>query len=156
MNNHALFELNFKVWLTIADLQHKMVLIRDKELLQHDITPRQMQIMRLIDALGPKATIPVIARAMERTLAVISRQTAKMERDGLIQRVQEKPKLRLLKLELTEKGRDFLKISRFSEGMNEISSVLTEPELLQLDSFLKRLLVKTKEYNIKHNGGRQF
>jgi DNA-binding MarR family transcriptional regulator len=156
MNNQALFELNFDVWLTIANLQHKMVLIRDKELLQHDITPRQMQILQLIDALGPKATISVIARAMERKMPVVARQTAKMERDGLIKRMQEKPKLRLLKLELTEKGRDFLKISRFSEGMNEISSVLTEPELLELDSLLKRLLVKTKEYDIKHNGGRQF
>ena len=156
MNNHALFELNFKVWLTIADLQHKMVLIRDKELIKYDITPRQMQIMRLIDALGPEATISVIARAMERKLDVISRQTALMERDGLIKRVKEQPKSRLLKIELTEKGRDFLKISRFSEGMNEISSVLTEPELLELDSLLKRLLAKTKEYNIKYNNGRQF
>jgi DNA-binding MarR family transcriptional regulator len=156
MENQALFELNFDVWLTIADLQHKMVLIRDKELIRHGITPRQMQIMRLIDALGPEATISVIARAMERKLDVVSRQTFLMERDGLIKRVQEHPKSRLLKLELTEKGQDFLKISRFSEGMNEISPVLTEQELLQLDSLLKRLLAKTKEYNIKYNNGRQF
>ena len=156
MENQALFELNFDVWLTIADLQHKMVLIRDKELIRHGITPRQMQIMRLIDALSPEATISVIARAMERKLDVVSRQTALMERDGLIKRVQEHPKSRLLKLELTEKGQDFLKISRFSEGMNEISPVLTEQELLQLDSLLKRLLAKTKEYNIKYNNGRQF
>ena len=81
MDSQALFELNFEVWLTIADLQHKMVLIRDKELIKYDITPRQMQIMRLIDALGSEATISVIARAMERKLDVVSRQTALMERD---------------------------------------------------------------------------
>jgi len=156
MENKELFELNFDVWLTIADLQHKMVLIRDKELIKHGITPRQMQIMRLIDALGSEAKISVIARAMDRKLDVVSRQTALMEKDGFIKRVKELPKSRLLKLDLTEKGRDFLKISRFSEGMNEISSVLTEAERLQLDSLLKRLLVKMKEYNIKHNGGRQF
>ena len=109
-----------------------------------------------IEGLGSKATISTVAKAVSRNIDVISRQTMIMEEDGLINRTKEKPKSRLLKIELTEKGRDFLKISRFSEGMNEISSILTEPELLQLDSLLKRLLAKTKEYNIKYNNGRQF
>ena len=62
MEEQKLFELNFLIWLLIADLSHKMVLVRDKELAQHGITPRQMHILRLIDALGEKAAISVIAK----------------------------------------------------------------------------------------------
>jgi len=156
VENKTLFELNFEVWLLIADLQHKMALIRDKELSQHGITPRQMHILRLIDALGPKARLSIIAKAVERKIDVVSRQTATMEKDGLITRVKAKSKSRLLNLELTERGRELLKISRYSDGMNKISSVLTENELLQVDVLLKRLLAEIKEYDPECNNERLF
>lgn len=147
MEKQTLFELNFEVWLLIADLQHKMALIRGKELSEHGITPRQMHILRLIDALGPKARLSTIAKAVERKIDVVSRQAAAMEKDGLIARVKDHPKSRLLSLKLTERGRELLKISRYSDGMNKISSVLTENELLQVDVLLKRLLAEIKEYD---------
>jgi hypothetical protein len=41
MEDKTSLEFNFAVWLLIADLQHKMVLVREKELSRHNITPRQ-------------------------------------------------------------------------------------------------------------------
>jgi len=67
-----------------------------------------------------------------------------MERDGLIKRIRVKAKSRLLKLALTDKGRELLKVSRFSDGMNEVSSILTEKELKQLHAVSGRLLTKLK------------
>jgi len=156
MEEQKLFELNFLIWLLIADLSHKMVLVRDKELAQHGITPRQMHILRLIDALGEKAAISVIAKATERNLDVISRQAVGMEKDGLIQRIRVKAKSRLLKFELTDKGRELLKVSRFSDGINEVSSILTEKELKQLHAVLDRLLTKLKQYDPATNNDRLF
>ena len=106
-----------------------------------------MHILRLIEALGDKAALSVIAKATERNLDVVSRQAVGMENDGLIKRIRVKPKSRLLKLELTDKGRELLKISRFSNGMNEVSSILTEKELKQLHAVLDRLLIKLKQYD---------
>jgi len=151
-----LFELNLQTWLLIADLTHKMVLVRDKELAQHGITPRQMHILRLIDALGEKAGISVIAKATERNLDTISRQAAGMERDGLIKRIRIKPKSRLLRFELTDKGRELLKVSRFSAGMNEVSSIITEKELKQVNAVLGKLLTKLKQYDTETNIDRLF
>lgn len=147
VEEQKLFELNLLIWLQVADLNHKMFLIRNKELSKHSITTRQMHILRLIEALGKKATLSVIAKATERKLDVISRQAVGMEKEGLIKRIRVKPKSRLLKLELTDKGRELLKISRFSDGMNEISSILTEEELKQLHAVLDRLLTKLKQYD---------
>ena len=147
MEEQKLFELNLLVWLQIADLNHKMFLVRNKELSKYGITTRQMHILRLVEALGDKAALSVIAKATERKLDVISRQAVGMENDGLIKRIRVKPKSRLLKLELTDKGRGLLKVSRFSNGMNEISSILTENELNQLHAVLDRLLTKLKQYD---------
>jgi DNA-binding MarR family transcriptional regulator len=147
VEEQKLFELNLLIWLQVADLNHKMFLIRNKELSKHCITTRQIHILRLIEALGKKATLSVIAKATERKLDVISRQAVGMEKEGLIKRIRVKPKSRLLKLELTDKGRELLKISRFSDGMNEISSILTEEELKQLHAVLDRLLTKLKQYD---------
>jgi len=142
-----LFELNLQVWLSIADLNHKMYLVRNKELNKRGITTRQMHILRLIDALGEKAALSVIAKATERKVDVVSRQAAGMEKDGLIKRMRVKPKSRLLKLELTDKGRELLKVSQFSNGMNEVSAILTEKELKQLHAVLDKLLTKLKQYD---------
>jgi DNA-binding MarR family transcriptional regulator len=156
MNKKDALELNFDVWLLIADLHHKMILIRDKELRQYDITPRQMHILRLVDALGTNARLSTIAKATERKLDVISKQAANMEKAGMIKRIIVKPKSRLLRLELTKTGRDLLKISRYSDGMNEILSILTEKEIRQLDNVLNRILVKINKYNTEQNMERLF
>jgi len=147
MEEPALFELNLQLWLLIADVNHKMYQVRNKELSKHGVTARQMHILRLIEALGEKAGASVIAKLTERNLDVVSRQAVGMEKDGLIKRIRVKPKSRLLKLELTDKGRELLKISRFSNGINEVSSILTEKELKKLHAALTRLLTKLKQYD---------
>ena len=147
MEEQKLFELNLLIWLQIADLNHKMHQVRNKELGKHGITSRQMHILRLIEALGENAGISVIAKATERNPDVVSRQAVGMEKDGLIKRIRIKPKSRLLKFELTDKGRELLKVSRFSDGINEVSSILTEKELKQLHAALDRLLTKMRQYD---------
>jgi len=147
MKNKTLFDLNFEVWLLIADLHHKIVLVREKELSQYNITPRKLHVLRLIDTLGSKARISAIAKATDRKIDVISKQAVIMEKEGLIKRLNDTPKSRLLKIELTPKGRALLNISRYSNGMNEILSILSKEELLQLDSVLNRLLIKLKKYD---------
>jgi len=156
MEKQTLLDVTFQVWLLIADLHHKMVLVREHELKEYGITARQMHVLRLINSLGDKARISAISKATGRTLDVVSRQAKIMENDGLIKRINDKPKSRLLKLELTEKGQELLKISRYSDGMNEVSSVITEKELLQLQSVLNRLLNKMNEYDPKHRNERLF
>jgi len=67
-----------------------------------------------------------------------------MEKDGLIKRIKDKPKSRLLRLELTDKGREMLKINQYSEGMNEALTGLTVDERQELHSVLSGMLTKLK------------
>jgi DNA-binding MarR family transcriptional regulator len=139
-------DLNHEIWVQIRDLHHKILWVRQKELEHYNIASRQFQILRIIDSLGSNARLSEIAKKAERKLDVISRQTATMEKDGLIKRIREAPKSRLLKIEITEKGREMLKISHHSKGMNEVLSVLTEEQRRQLNSYLNQMLIKLKNY----------
>ena len=65
-----------------------------------------------------------------------------MEKDGLIRRVKDSPKSRLLRIELTAKGQEMLKISRESASINAMLAVLTEEERLQIYTALNKILAR--------------
>jgi DNA-binding MarR family transcriptional regulator len=136
---------NIDMWLLMAKVHYKMVTVRRAELSPQGTTPRQMYILQLINALGSNARLSDIAYLMERKLDAAARKAASMEKAGLINRIKM-PKSRVLKLELTEKGREMLNNSWYSKGMDEVSSILSEEELRQLYSILNRLLNKLNEY----------
>ena len=146
MENETLLELNHEIWVQIRDLHHKILWVRQKELSHYKIASRQFQILRIIDSLGSKARLSEIAKKAERKLDVISKQTANMEKVGLIKRIRENPKSRLFRIEITKKGREMLKISHHSQGMNEVLSGLTEEQRRQLNSYLNQMLIKLNNY----------
>ena len=137
---------NFDLWLLMHDITHAVILIRQRELIPYNIGDRQLWILHAIRNLGSKATINTIAKELDRKISVISRQTAMLEKDGLIKRIKSQAKSRLLTIELTEKGLDMLKISRESETIDHILSILNEDERQQLYSTLNKILAELKIY----------
>jgi DNA-binding MarR family transcriptional regulator len=137
-----------QLWLLLGKIHHKRMLVRQKELSPYNIPPRQLRMLSIIHDLGTKVTLSAIAEKVERKVSVISQQTQNMEKYGLIKRVKDTPRSRLLKIELTAKGLGMIKFDRKSEAMDEIMSVLNEEERNQLHSLLDRLLTKLNEYSI--------
>ena len=137
-----------QLWLLLGKIHHKRMLVRQKELSPYNIPPRQLRMLSIIHDLGTKVTLSAIAEKVERKVSVISQQTKNMEKYGLIKRVKDTPRSRLLKIELTGKGLGMIKFDRKSEAMDEIMSVLNEEERNQLHSLLDRLLTKLNEYSI--------
>jgi DNA-binding MarR family transcriptional regulator len=144
LENRAALDLNFDIWILIADLHHKMLQVRQKEVGKYGISTRQLFILRLIGSLGPKARLSELAKRAQRKPDVISRQAVVMEKDGLIKRIKDTPKSRLLRLDLTEKGREMLKINKYSDGMNLALSDLTIEERQALHSMLNGMYTKLK------------
>jgi DNA-binding MarR family transcriptional regulator len=69
-----------------------------------------------------------------------------MEKYGIINRAQDNPRSRLLKIELTKKGLDLIKINGKSKAMHEIMSVLNAKERQHLYTLLNKILIKLEEY----------
>jgi DNA-binding MarR family transcriptional regulator len=146
MEEEAKYESDLKVWALIGDLHHKMFWVRQKELSQYGITVSQLHIMRVIENLGGKATIPTMAKALGRNVDVLSRQTTVMENNGLIKRTKERMGSRLLTITLTKKSLEILKVALKSKGMSEVLSVLTMEERQQFEPVLDKLLSKLNKY----------
>ena len=147
MRKQVLSESNFDLWLLIGRVNHEIMEVRHKELSQYHIAPRQTLFLYTLDSLGPKATLSKVAKIMERKVHVISRQAANMEKDGLIKRIQDTPKSRLFRLELTERGLEMVKFARKSEAIDAILSFLNKEDRQKMESMLKRILVNINEYN---------
>ena len=130
----------------IGKIHHKTMLVKQRELKPYDISIHQLRLLSIIQDMGSKATLSAISKIVERAVSVIDLQTVSMERHGLIKRVKDNPRSRLLRLELTKKGLDSVKINRKAKAMEEIMSVLDAKERRQLHSILDKLLVKLNEY----------
>ena len=147
MEEEASYDLDLKVWILIGDLNHKMFWLRQKELSEYNVTARQLHILEVIESLGSKATISTVAKAVNRKIDVISRQTRMLEKDGFIKRTKDKPRSRVLTFKLNEKSLELLKIAKHSKGMSEVLSVLTREERQQLNVVLNRLSSKVNDYS---------
>jgi DNA-binding MarR family transcriptional regulator len=129
----------------MGKINHLTFLARQRELSYYHIPGQQLHVLRIIQELGTKATLSEVAKNVERKINVISRQTISMEKDGLIRRIKDTPKSRLLRIELTEKGLEMLKIGKESKTVDAILSVLTAKEHQQVYTSLSKVLAKLKK-----------
>ena len=150
MKSKVLSESNFALWLLIGRVNHEIMLARQKELRKYNIPIQQTLFLYTLQSLGSKATISEVAKAMERTVPVTAQHAAKMENYGLIKRIKNSPRSNLLRLELTDKGVEMVKLARKSHCVDSILSFLDKAERQQMESELTRILVKAKKYNSAH------
>ena len=132
-----------QLWLLLGKIHHKRMLVRQRELSPYNITTRELRLLSIIQELRSKATLSAIAGKVERAVTVICKQTMDMEKYGLIKRIQDNPRSKLLRMELTKKDVDSIKINRKARAMEEIMSVLNAKERRQLHSLLDKLLIKS-------------
>ena len=144
MKETNLSKSNFALWLLMGKANHLLLLARHKELVQYQIPPGQLHILRAIYLLSPIATISGVAKELDRGVNVISRQTVSLEKYGLVKRLKTMPRSNLLKLELTDKGFDLIKISGQSESIDAMLSSLTWQERRQMRSILNKIITKSE------------
>ena len=145
MDKPNLSESSFALWHLIGSVHHSLLLPRQKELNPYNLPARQAYVLRVIQDLGPQVTLSKLAKKVERTVHVISRQTIKMEKDGLIKRIKDTPKSNLVRIELTRQGLEMIRISRQSKSIDTIFSSLSREERQQLESILNKILVKIQD-----------
>jgi DNA-binding MarR family transcriptional regulator len=132
--------------LLIGRARHLMLNARQKELAPYHISSRQAYILYILYHLGQKATLATLAKDSDREINTISLQMTTLEKDGLVKKIREVPKSRLLRFELTEKG-----LATYSKSKNQkvdkaIMSALSKEEREQLISILKKIIKKAEKY----------
>jgi DNA-binding MarR family transcriptional regulator len=151
MKKQNQLEHNFALWLLICKVSHDIILLRQRELNQYGIPERQLLVLRTIQRMGSNATLSMVAKLVERQDHVVSRQVMRMEKDGLVNRIKNKPKSNVLRLELTEKGLKMIKVADKSASISTIFSTLSKENRDQLESILNQILIEVEKQTFKQN-----
>lgn len=132
----------FTFLLQVGDI---FVKIRERELLQQNLSATSAQILFLVDAMGKDVTPAKISRMLLREPHSVSGILMRMEKQGLIKRAKNMERKNLIRVTLTPKGKNVLREAMEKEGVKHVISKLTEEQRKQL----KQSLATLKEAGMK-------
>lgn len=145
MKNYSSLDQDYKLWWLIHQTRHMLSKARAKELRQYGLSGMQAAVLFAIEALGDKATPPAIARLIFRERNSVSDILSRMEKDGLLTKSKDLPGKNLVRVTLTDKGKQLYNQSAKRESVKRIMSSLSEEQRQQLRSCLEVLRGKALE-----------
>jgi len=122
----------FIIWNSIRLVSHAITRLRNEELAQYGITNQQSAMLWMIDRLGSRATPTEIARRLLREPASISNILGRMEKQGLISRVNDIRRYNQVRFKLTEDGRKKYHSAMKRETMRRVVSRLSKRQRREL------------------------
>jgi len=115
------------------------VKIRERELLQQNLSATSAQILFLVDAMGKDVTPAKISRMLLREPHSVSGILMRMEKQGLIKRAKNMERKNLIRVTLTAKGENALKQAMKKEGVKHVMSKISEEQRRGLKQTLANL-----------------
>ncbi len=149
-----LWDPDFSLWSMLHQTRQLMFLVREEELGQHDLSTIESSVLFVIQAIEQtgetQATLGEIARWLFRRPHTISQLVDRMERKGLVTKVNLADTRNSKKIVLTERGREAYKKSVERRSVHRIMSALSDDDRKALRSCLAKLYKKSvKELGIK-------
>jgi DNA-binding MarR family transcriptional regulator len=139
MPHNSLVDQDYDLWVLLNQVQSLMMNARDIELVEYGTTAMQAAVLFIINSIGEEAIPAEISRWLLRKPATVSGLLDRMEKAGLVERVRDLPKKNLVRIRITEKGRQAHKKSLKRESIHKTMSCLSEEERKQLASILLKL-----------------
>ena len=129
----------------ILQMNRAMYRARAKELFQYGITPEEVALLFVVQAVGYRATPTRISRLLVREPHSVSSLLTRMQKRGLVSKVKDLERKNLVRVVITEKGRQAYYHSMERKSIRRILSVLSEEERRQLRVYMKKLRDKAFE-----------
>ena len=131
-------DLNY-LWMMLHQARDAIFKLREKELRKFDISTPKAEILFTIEAIGYRATPTEISRRLLREFHSISSILSRMEKQGLIKKVNDLDRKNLVRVCLTDKGKHVYNEASKRETILKILSCLPETERQQMASSLRKL-----------------
>jgi len=135
----------FKLWWLMNRTRDAMFKVRARELRKSDISVRQAGALLVIKVLGDRAILADVARWLFKEQHSVCGLISRMEKDGLVKRFKDLEKKNLVRVEMTEKGRQACEDSLKRDAIHHVISALSEEERKQFGSCLMKLRSKALE-----------
>jgi len=139
MKNAADADRDYTLWVLLRQAGDAALRARDKELSQYGISVEEAAVLFVVQATGETATPSEISRWLLRAPHSTSALLIRMEKDGLVRKLNDLKRKNMLRVVMTEKGREAYEKSTARESLHRIMSLLSEEERQQLQSLLERI-----------------
>ncbi|MFC1867278.1 MarR family winged helix-turn-helix transcriptional regulator [Thermodesulfobacteriota bacterium] len=127
---------DYRLWVLMRLTRDAMAKSREKELRRYGISSRESAVLFIIQAVGDKPTPAEISRWMFREQHSVSTLLNRMEKKGLIKKTKDLDRKNMVRVSLTDKGRQTFDKSSQTESIHRLLSVLSKKEYKQLFSIL--------------------
>ncbi len=138
MEDSPSVDLNY-LWIMLHQARDAIFKLRAKELKKFGISTPKAEILFTVEAIGYRATPAEISRHLLREFHSISSILSRMEKQGLVKKVNDLDRKNLVRVYLTDKGKQIYHEARKRETILKILSCLSETEGQQLASSLQKL-----------------
>jgi DNA-binding MarR family transcriptional regulator len=129
----------YQIWTILRNTSHLINIAQNRDLISRNtgITTRQIAMLHVINRLGDEATPVEIARKQARARTTISNILIRLEKMGLLTRTKNLERSNLIRVALTDRGKEVLAQTDRQESIHQIMSVLTLEQLQQLDTIIR-------------------
>ena len=145
MTSSSTVNQDYNLWVLLYQARDAIFKAREKELRQYGLTPVKAATLFVIQAIGDEATPAEIARWLFREPHSITELLNRMAKGGLVRKTRNLGQGNLVRVTITEKGKQAYYQSSESKYIPQILSFLSEEEKQQLRLLLEKLRSKAHQ-----------
>ena len=135
----------FQLWDLLWLLSHLIMKLRERELKNYNLSAIRASVLYIVTVLERKAIPAEIARQLLREPHSISHLISSMEKEGLVNKVNDLDRKNLVRVVLTKSGRQAYELTKNRHSVHKVMSVLSKQEQEQMMCMLQRIWDKAIE-----------
>ena len=142
---------DFKLWGILGQTFDVVLKTRQKELYRYDLSAVEAGTLWAIQTIGEKATPTKITRWLLREPHTVTELLNRMVKKGLVTKTNDLERRNMIRISVTEKGRQAYGQSTKRKSIHKVMSSLSEEERQQLMASLRKLRDRAfKELRIEY------
>ena len=127
------------LWTVLHQARDAIFKFREKELQKIGISTAIAEVLFIVQTIGYRATPTEISRHLLREFHSVSSILSRMEKKGLVKKVNDLERKKMVRIYITDKGKQVYHEAKKRDSILDILSCLSETEVTQLASPLKKL-----------------
>jgi len=130
---------DYRLWVLLHQAKDTIFAAREVELRPYGTSPMHAAVLFIMQAIGSEVTPAKIAKWLLRSPNTVSDLLDRMERAGLVRKTRDSARKNVIRVTITDKGRQAHNDSMKLESVHRIMSCLSKEERQQLWSILQKL-----------------
>jgi DNA-binding MarR family transcriptional regulator len=133
------------LWILLTHARYAIYRAREKELHRYGVSPEQVGVLFIVQALGNRATPSEISRYILRQPHTVSALIERMAEKGFVTKMHDLDKKNLVRVSLTEKGQKVYEHSTKRGPIHRIMATLSSDERVLLKNVLQKLHTQARK-----------